>query len=191
MRHERPAPSDGDFDQLIQAARAGSREALGQLLEASRRYLLRLGVDEIGPLLQRKAGASDLVQDTFLDAQRAFRDFRGATEGEVRAWLRQIFLRNLLSFRRHYQARSKRQVAREVSLDGGGQGVRFRDGLETNALPPDVQVARSEENRLMRTALLGLPSTYRQVVHLRTRERLQFDAIGERLGCSGEAARKL
>src|SRR5438105_4702878 len=110
MSRDAPGPSHSSFEQLISDVRAGSREALGQLLNAFRRYLLHLGEAEIDDELRAKGGASDLVQDTFIAAQRAFPQFEGGSEQEVRAWLRQIFLRHLSSFRRHYQACSKRQV---------------------------------------------------------------------------------
>jgi DNA-directed RNA polymerase specialized sigma24 family protein len=62
----------------------GSGDA-GQLLEACRQYLLMIANDVIGPELQAKLGPSDLVQDTFLEAQRHIDAFRGQTRGELRA----------------------------------------------------------------------------------------------------------
>src|SRR5262245_58290664 len=69
-------------------ARAGSPEALGAVLEACRGYLLLIAQGELSPDLRAKAGASDLVQQTFLDAQRDFGRFRGESVAELRAWLR-------------------------------------------------------------------------------------------------------
>jgi RNA polymerase sigma-70 factor (ECF subfamily) len=51
-----------DAAQWLPAARAGSREALGEVLEACRGYLLLLAQEELDPALQAKGGASDLVQ---------------------------------------------------------------------------------------------------------------------------------
>lgn len=56
----------------IAAARDGSDDALGESLEACRAYLLLVARQEIDPALMAKAGASDLVQETFLEAQRDF-----------------------------------------------------------------------------------------------------------------------
>ena len=55
-------------DGLLVAARRGSREALGNALEACRRYLLAIASRELDPDLRGKGGASDLVQETFLEA---------------------------------------------------------------------------------------------------------------------------
>ena len=89
-----------DAAQRLAAARAGSREALGQVLQACRGYLLLLAERELDPDLQTKGGASDLVQETFLEAQKDFANFQGNSEGELRAWLRQILLHNLANFTR-------------------------------------------------------------------------------------------
>ena len=98
-------------------ARAGSPEALGRLLEACRRYLLLVAERELDPALRPKGGASDLVQETFLEAQRDFAGFRGRSQPELRAWLRQILRNNLANFHRRFRDADKRRLDREVSLD--------------------------------------------------------------------------
>src|SRR5437899_2062269 len=97
------APEQGTA-RWLPAARTGSTEALGQLLEACRGYLLLIAQRELAPDLQAKGGASDLVQETFLKAQRHFAGFQGDSEGELKAWLRQLLLNNLADFTRLYRA---------------------------------------------------------------------------------------
>src|SRR5436190_6551829 len=103
----------------LPGARAGSPEALGQVLEACRGYLLVVAQRELAPDLRAKGGASDLVQETFLEAQRDFPQFHGDSEAELRAWLRRLLLNNLANFTRGYRGTGKRQVGREVALDAG------------------------------------------------------------------------
>lgn len=112
-------PGQDVVAQWLCAARAGEREALGQALESCRRYLLLVARGEIDTALQSKASASDLVQETFLDAQRDFAQFQGSTEPELLAWLRQILLHRINKFSRHYRDTAKRQVGREVQLHAG------------------------------------------------------------------------
>src|SRR5688572_10144944 len=100
----------------LQAARAGSNDALGEALEACRAYLLFIANEELTPDLQAKGGASDLVQQTFLDAQRDFHRFQGDSDVELRAWLREVLRCNAANFARHHRAQ-KRQAAREVPLE--------------------------------------------------------------------------
>ena len=74
----------------LAAARAGSRDGLGQALDQCREFLLEVARGAIGPSLRTKGGASDLVQDTFLEAQRRFGQFDGKSTNQLRAWLRSL-----------------------------------------------------------------------------------------------------
>jgi WD40 repeat protein/serine/threonine protein kinase len=80
----------------IEAARGGSAEALGYLLELFRPYLLRLARLYLERDLNATVDASDLVQETIVDAKRQFTDFHGTADGELRAWLRPILDKKLL-----------------------------------------------------------------------------------------------
>src|SRR6516162_7478128 len=112
-------PSENAAHWLAEA-RTGSREALGQVLETFRGYLLLIANKEMGPELQAKGGGSDLVQDTFLEAQRDFANFHGDSPEELRAWLRRLLLNNVANFIRQYRERAKRDVRREVPIQTGG-----------------------------------------------------------------------
>lgn len=54
------------------AARAGEADALGRMLEAYRNYLLLVANQEMDPRLKAKGGASDPVQQTFLEPHHDF-----------------------------------------------------------------------------------------------------------------------
>jgi RNA polymerase sigma-70 factor (ECF subfamily) len=165
------------------AARAGSSKALGQALEACRLYLLRIAEEELDPALRAKGGASDLVQETFLDAQRLFERFHGTSEAELLAWLRQLLLHNLGDFSRSYRGTGKRDLARE----GQSPGVDLSDDGET----PSAHVCQAEQSEALRQAVERLPESYRRVLTLRYEEDLPFEEIGRRLGLTDNAARKL
>src|SRR6516162_6479595 len=118
----------------LAAARTGSSEALGQALQACRGYLLLLAKRELDPDLRAKGGASDLVQETFLEAQRDFAHFHGNSAEELRAWLRRLLLNNVANFTRQYRERAKRQVGREVSLEAAGSSHERGAGLAADGL---------------------------------------------------------
>src|SRR6266404_5133916 len=90
-------------EELLRLARRGVGPALGQLLDRYRNYLKLLARLQIDRRLQGKADASDLVQETFLEAHRDFKQFRGTTEKELVSWLRQILVSNLANLVRHYR----------------------------------------------------------------------------------------
>src|SRR5207248_11660360 len=89
-------------EELLGLARAGSGPALGKLLELYRGYLALLARLQIGRRLQGKVDATDLVQDTFLEAHRHFARFRGTVEAELVCWLRQILAGLLANVVRRY-----------------------------------------------------------------------------------------
>src|SRR5262245_21976454 len=104
----------------IEAARRGDREALGQAMACFRDYLLLMANAGLDPAFFAKGGASDVVQDTFFQAHRAFGDFRGRSEAEWRNWLRAILGSRLATHRRRFGASSKRRQDGGVTLPAGG-----------------------------------------------------------------------
>jgi RNA polymerase sigma-70 factor (ECF subfamily) len=175
-------------DECLLAARAGSRDALGQALEACRHYLLRIAREELDSILQAKASPSDLVQETFLEAQRDFAEFQGRTEGELLAWLRQALLHNLANLARHYRATAKRQVEREVNLPAGSRGG--TEPADTGPTP-SARLQASERQQQVERALERLPPDYREVITLRNQARHSFEEIGRIMNRSADAARRL
>jgi RNA polymerase sigma-70 factor (ECF subfamily) len=182
------------FDDLtgwLIAARGGSAEALGQALEACRAYLLLVANRELEPELQAKAGASDLVQETFLNAQRNFHQFQGASPEELRGWLRAILLNNLGNLRRRYRDTDKRQLARELSLESDDSQDDLKKNLAANTPSPSDHAVRHEQTAAVEQALARLPEDHRQVIVWRHQENCSFEEIGQRLGRSVDAARML
>jgi RNA polymerase sigma-70 factor (ECF subfamily) len=176
---------------LIAAARDGSREALGRALEGCRRYLLKVAENELAPDLRAKGGASDLVQETFLEAQRDFGRFRGSSADELRAWLRQVLVNNVGAFTRQFRATGKRAVAREVALAGDTSMGGLAGGLTGPTLSPSALAIEHEEALSLRRALERLPEEHRKVVVLRFEGGLSFEDIGNLTDRSADAARKL
>ena len=180
-----------DTAQRLAAARAGSREALGQVLQACRGYLLLLAERELDPELRAKGGASDLVQETFLEAQKDFSHFQGNSEEELRAWLRQILLHNLANFTRRYRATAKRRVGREVALDVSGSSADREGGLLLDALSPSGLAIQEEQVQALRQALERLPDDYRRVILLHYQEQRPFEEIAPLMHRSYDAVRSL
>ena len=184
-------PRLDDVAQVIDAARGGSRTAFGQLAERCRAYLLHVANQELGDDLRAKLGASDLVQETLLQGQQAVERFRGQTEDELRAWLRQILLHNLARSHRFYRVAAKRDVAREQPLD-----QRYGDGRLGQELPVDLStpsevLIAAERVLALRQAIERLSPLHRQVIILRNVEHHSFAKISLLMARSPEAASKL
>jgi RNA polymerase sigma-70 factor (ECF subfamily) len=178
----------------LPAARAGSQEALGEILEACRRYLLGIANREFDAGLRAKGNPSDLVQETFLEAQRDFPNFRGTTETELFTWLRRILLHNLANFIRRYRQTTKRQIDREVLLtppDSASIPGRAAIQLAAGTPTPSQQMMAGEEARELHEAIDRLPDDYRQVLRLRYLDDRSFEEIGQIMRRSANAVRLL
>jgi RNA polymerase sigma-70 factor (ECF subfamily) len=184
-------PPTGDVERWLAAARAGSREALGEALQAYRTYLLLIAQQELDPELRAKGGASDLVQETFIDAQRLIGSFKGTSEGPWAAWLRELLLNNVADFVRRYRATGKRRVSREVGQPAGDSSADRGAEAASDTPTPSVTAMAAEKAAALERALGRLPEDYREVLLLRYQGDLSFEEIGRRLGRSANAARKL
>jgi RNA polymerase sigma-70 factor (ECF subfamily) len=173
------------WETQIDAIRAGDEAALGQMLEETRSYLLLVADRELDGQLRAKVGASDIVQDTLLEAGQGIGAFRGGTEDELRAWLLRILRHNLTDVARKYFVATRRAVGRELPL---------LEGLEPATRPgnsPSSIVRRAEADEELDAAIDQLPEKYRSAVLLRHQQRLSWNEVGQQLGITAEAARKI
>ena len=187
---------DVDLAEALVEVRNGPPQRLGELLERYRNYLKLLARTQIDLYLRRRVDASDLVQETFLDACRDFGQFRGRSEAEFRAWLRKILVYNVAKFVQQQVNAKKRDVRREISLNQhfaalNKSSARFDDALAGSASTPSVQAVRRERAAIVADYLAQLPPAYRTVIVLRNLEGLPFAEVAERMGRSCGAVRVL
>jgi RNA polymerase sigma-70 factor (ECF subfamily) len=157
-------------------------------LEYFRSYLLLLARVRLDPMVQGKVGASDIVQQTLLEAHRDRAQFRGRTVGEQAAWLRQILARNLANVLRDLR-RAKRDAAREQPLQAAldESASRLEAWLAAEQSSPSQHVERQERAVRLAEALATLPEKQREAVVLRHWHGCSLVEIGERLGCTTAA----
>lgn len=178
---------------LLSQARRGDGEALGKLLELYRNYLVLLARLQVGLRLQGKVDPADLVQETFLEAHRDLGQFRGGTEKELVAWLRQILATNLANLIRHYYGTQRRDMNLERELvDELNQSSRVLDrGLVAPQESPSQMASKREQAVLLADALRLLNEDYREVIVLRHLEGLSFPEVSKRMGRSEDSVKKL
>lgn len=170
---------------------AGNPETMGQAMEDCRPYLLLMANKEIAQVLRPKGGASDLVQETFLEAHRDLKQFSGRSHSELRGWLRRILRNNLVNFSRRYRLSRKRQVGLEISLDGEYSRGQARDGLAASDLSPSGQAILSEQAARLEHAMSRLRERDRLVLIWRNHDYCDWKEIGRRIGGSEDKARKI
>lgn len=136
-------------------------------LERFRSYLRLLARMQLPPRLKSKMDDSDIVQQTMLQAHRALGAFRGRTDAELAAWLRQILARNLTHALRDH-TRDKRDVGRERSLEAAvnDSSARLEAWLAADQTSIGAKAIQNERLLLLAEALDGLPPAQREAMEL-------------------------
>jgi RNA polymerase sigma-70 factor (ECF subfamily) len=191
------SPADGGgVLGLLTAARDGDQQQLGLLLQLYRNYLTVLASTELDARLRRRISPSDVVQEAMLGAYRDFHRFRGGTEGELLAWLRQILVHRLHhAYDQHIRA-GCRDLRREVSLDRIDRSlersaVRLAQVLVDGGESPSSPIGRRESALELADRLARLSPDYREVIVLRNLQGLSFEEVAEQMGRKPGAVRML
>ncbi len=186
-------PDDSELVELLKRAQEGDEQARDQLFARCRPYVNIVAQAQVESWLQAKVDASDLVQQTLLDAHRGMSKFRGESEGEWLAWLRQILKHNATDFVRHYQGTAKRETRREISMQAptiGYSESRTREPSDRAESPSEFAM-RGEREVALAHALAQLQADYREVIELRNLQRLSFNEIATRMDRSRPAVQML
>lgn len=155
---------DGVDDRaLVDAIRAGDRDAFGIFVELETRAVYRTCLRILG----RPHDAEDVTQEAFVAAYRSIGGFRG--EGSLRGWLLRIATRQ--AFRRLSQRRPT------ADLDAVPEPLRADDRAE-----PAAVVLAAEDARDIRRAVASLADPYREIVALRFFGELSLAEIAEATG---------
>jgi RNA polymerase sigma-70 factor (ECF subfamily) len=148
------------------------------LLQARQLYL------RLDPRLRPRFDASDVVHDAFVRAQAHRERFRGTTEAELIAWLREI-LANALLDRIDHERAQKRDPALERSVQGllaessAGLDAYLGDGAQES---PSQAAGRRELRLRVLAAIEQLPADQRDVVLLRNLMGQPVAEIEKQLG---------
>lgn len=179
----RPAPPP-----VVPSPEVGCPADRGDVLARARDYLRVLARIGLDPRLRAKVDESDVVQQSLLEAHRDWDQFRGATDAERFAWLRQILARNLSNLLRDY-TRAKRDVTREWVPDAAAEAssVRLERWLAADQTTPGTAAVREEEAARLAVALAGLPDHQREVVVLRHWHGCPVAEIAGHLGTTPDA----
>ena len=157
-------------------------------LEQYRSYLKLLAELQLNPRLRGKADASDIVQQTMLEAHRDLAGFRGKTDAELRAWLKMILTNNVTNVAKHYGT-LKRGAGREVSLeeDFEQSSAQLLGQLMAEQTSPSMKLMKQERSEQLADALLRLLEDERTAVVLKHFHNWSVAEIAQSLGRTQEA----
>lgn len=160
----------------------GNQVNIESLVQKYRPYLKSLAAKQMPMHLQSRLDDSDLVQEVMLRATKDLSQFRGTTEQELEAWLREV-LSNCIADCVRFNGRQMRDVRVEQSFPENGIA-----GFDPT---PSENVRKSESDDRVWQAVYRLSNDYQTVIHLRQQLGLSFVEIGLRMQRSPDAARML
>jgi len=183
----------GNVSELIRQARQGDAASRDELFRLCRSYLGLLARAQVESWLAVKVDASDLVQQTLLEAHRDFERFQGGSQREWLAWLRRILARNAADFVRQYRGAAKRAVGREIRFAGTAESDPHGGVPEPAAATatPSQEFLQLDAELRVTAALATLAPDYQEVILLRNLQRLPFDEVARRMNRSRPAAQML
>ena len=181
---------------LLKEVRTADPTRLGSLLELYRNYLSLLATGQLDRKLRGRVSASDLVQETMMEAHRDFHQFRGKSEAEFIGWLRRILVNNLARAIEMHVLAEKRDVRREVSIE------RLNAAVERSTIQlglafagredsPSVKLEQHERAVDLANQMSRLSVEHREVLMLRNLQGLPFKEVAARLDRSVPAAKML
>jgi RNA polymerase sigma-70 factor (ECF subfamily) len=160
----------------------------GRTLDDYRDYLRLLARVQLSPLFWAKVDPSDIVQETLLRAHEKRDQFRGQTDAEFAAWLRQILSRQLAAAARHFRTEG-RDVYRECSLEQllHDSSARLEALLMAQSPGPEQRFANHESLLHLSRALNMLPESERTAVEMKFLQACSLDEIARHMGRTKKA----
>jgi RNA polymerase sigma-70 factor, ECF subfamily len=174
--------------ELLDQALAGSSESFGQLLEDYRAYLTVLAKRYLDNRLRGRLDEADVVQVTFMEAQRDLQSFRGHHIEELLGWLRHILRNNISSAHQRHIYTLKRSAGREVSNSPTDSRPALTDLAPSETTSPSQRLMRDEAAVFLANCLEELPDSQQEALRLRYVEGLSLKQIAESMNKTEMAA---
>jgi RNA polymerase sigma-70 factor (ECF subfamily) len=186
---------DADLRALQSAgADAHARQArLGELLEEHRARLLRMVELRMDPALRARIGASDVLQESWLEVSNRLDAYLENPRMPFFVWIRFITAQRLLKLHRFHAGAQKRSVGREVREAPSGPeatSIALVDRLMGGGLTPSLVMAEGEFRTHLLAALDEMNPLDREVLVLRHFEEMSNAETARALDIGTDAASK-
>lgn len=149
-------------------------------IERYRDYLRFLARVQLGVELRSKVDPSDVVQQSLLQAHQARDGFRGGSEAELVAWLRQILSRTIAHATRDVHA-AKRNVDRQQSIHAAvdASSARLEQLLAADLSSPSQRAMRRERAVLVAEAVESLSAEQNEAIVLRYWQGMTLNEVAD------------
>jgi RNA polymerase sigma-70 factor (ECF subfamily) len=179
--------------ELVALAQEGDQSALNHLYRVYAERILWMVRFRMSKELRSKLESMDIVQDTLVHALGGLGGFTYKNEGDFVRWLSMIVENELRGSLRNLHA-AKRDIRKVVRFDDDGPTTEGRyAGMPTpvDATTPSVIISKRDDLARLEKAIDELKPEYREVIVLAKINGLSYNEMGQRLGKSDDAVRKL
>jgi RNA polymerase sigma-70 factor (ECF subfamily) len=175
-----------DFEQssdadLVDMTQRGARGAFAAIMQRHNRRLYRVARS----VLRDDAEAEDVVQETYVRAYGALRDYRG--EATLASWLTRIALNE--AFDRLRRRRPSVAVAALDEADNRREDSVIRLHSMLSDTSPEKDAALTEIRALVERAVDALPEAFRTVFVMRDIEEMSIEETAAQLGIRAETVK--
>jgi RNA polymerase sigma-70 factor, ECF subfamily len=164
----------------------GDLAALGLMIDAHKDRLIAMLQRRIDPRIAVRIDAHDVLQMTFLAAQKKWPIARGADGISDYAWLYRIALDTLIEVARR-QTAGNRNIAKHAPLPEGSS-MQLAQGIIDSGTSPSAAFSREENRQAIRRAVDLLAETDRQIIWMRHQDGLSHREIAAVLEVTENAA---
>ena len=182
MSSSTPSTARERIARLIERAELGHQDAIGELLQEYRGYLKAIAHRRMTVGLAGRMDASDLVQQTMLEAHQGLQQFLTEDQEHLRATLRKILTCNVANAIRDHVFTEKRDARRENPESGQ---LALVAGSLTS---PSMNLVRAETAERFVALIDELPEDQATAIRMRYFESASVGEIGAALGRSRGAA---
>ena len=175
--------------ELLARARSGDRFAFDSLFERYSDALHRFVGMRLDSRVRTRVAASDIVQDTQLEAFRRFVDYCERKPMPFHLWLQKTAYERLLNVRRDHVETAKRAVGREQQPPDESS-VLLANQLPDGMASPSECVAKLEYREMVAAKIQSMNDDDRDVLLMRHVDGMTHQDIASLLGIEHAAARK-
>ncbi|MCA9062980.1 MAG: sigma-70 family RNA polymerase sigma factor [Planctomycetaceae bacterium] len=153
-----------------------------------RPVLVTLAEALISPSLRAEIDASDLVQQTLMEAHQQEQVLNSIGEGPFFSWLRNALRHNVLDAVRHLKTQKNEAARRVRAADIEDSFIRLEQLLIADDTSPSERIQRNEQIALLLAAVQELPDGQKEAVMLKHLRGFSLQQVAEALGLSEPAA---
>lgn len=184
-------PALGVSLELVRRGRQGDRLAIDALFRRYQGRIQRIARIRMGPRVRSFMESADLVQETFVVAERRLHDFEPHSHAAIIHWLACILQRQI-NDANDYATAERRDRANEVPIEASSShsapGTRARLEPEAPDSGPSALASQHELEEIYDACVQNLEGDQREVILLRDYAGGSWEFLREQLGRPTEEA---